>query len=426
MTTTHRRIPIAFTAIGVLALTAGCAGSIGASSSGPAGEGFAYGADQDEVNEIIADLEPVKLTYQPASASPDDTAAPSARAYKDAIEERSNGQIEVEIVYAQAIASYGELSDALVDGRVDIAHTVPSYQPAEFPAFNDLMSFSQLAPTSPLVGEMATNAMLNQLAWENDAVLQEFEDKGLVPLTPQVNSGEFFFVCNPQNAENSKADDWKARQIRIGTQDGEAAVRDIGANPVSLEYVEAFEGLQRSTIDCTMTQLGSAASLGVTTAAPNISYLAEGSFAARGPAAHVGGTGFSNLPVAYQQIIFDAQPDYFALWTQHLADSNVLAVQQANDNGGSITALPDEVQETIRDSQAAAIADEGESEATSQAIASGPEAIGEAWVSVADEMGYSDGGDLQSIEDWYSPEDVDFLPYATQLYEDVFLPHRPE
>ena len=426
MTTPRRRIPIAFTAIGVLALTAGCAGSIGASASGPAGEGFAYGADQDEVNEAIAELEPVKLTYQPASGSPDDTAAPSARAYQEAIEERSNGQIEVEIVYAQAIASYGELPDALADGRVDIAHTVPSYQPAEFPAFNDVMSFSQLAPTSPLVGEMASNAMLTQLAWENDAVLQEFEDKGIVPLIPHINSGEFFFVCNPQTAENSTADDWQGRQIRIGTQDNEAAVSDVGANPVSLEYVESFEALQRSTIDCAMTQLGSAASLGVTTAAPNISYLTDGSFAGRGAASHVAGAGFSALPLAYQQIVFDALPDYLALWTQHLADSNVLAVEQANDNGGTISALPDEVQETIRDSQAAAITDDGGSEATSQAIASDPEAIGEEWASVAEEMGYADGGDLQSIGDWYSPDDFDFLPYATRTYEDVFLPHRPE
>ncbi|SLM99168.1 hypothetical protein [Brevibacterium yomogidense] len=426
MTTPRRRIPIAFTAIGVLALTAGCAGSIGASASGPAGEGFAYGADQDEVNEAIAELEPVKLTYQPASSSPDDTGAPSALAYKEAIEERSNGQIEIEIVYGQAIASYTEVVDALADGRVDIAHTVPAYLPSEFPAYNDLMSFSQLAPTSPLVGEMATNAMLNQLAWENEAVLQEFEDKGLVPLTPQVNSGEFFFVCNSQNAENSTASAWESRQIRIGTQDSEGAVRDIGANPVSLEYAEAFEALQRNTIDCTMTQLGSAAIFGVTAVAPNISYLTEGSFAGRGAASHLGGTGFSNLPLAYQQIVFDAQPDYFALWNQHLADSNVDAVQQATENGGTISALPDEVQETIRDSQAAAIVDDGESEATSQAIASDPAAIGESWVSVAEELGYSDGGNLQEIGDWYSADDYDFLPYATQLYEDVFLPHRPE
>src|SRR5690606_36283880 len=127
-------------------------------------------------------------------------AAPSAQAFKESIESRSKGQIEVEIVYGQAIAGYTELPDALVDGRVDIAHLVPSYLPAEFPAFNDLMTVSQLAPTSPLVGEMATSAMLNDLAWSNEAVLREFEDAGLTPLTPltpQANSGEYFFLCNP-------------------------------------------------------------------------------------------------------------------------------------------------------------------------------------------------------------------------------------
>ena len=421
----RRRMPKALLAAGMLTLVTGCAGGGGAAGEDATSEGFEYGADQEQVNELVADLDPVTLVYQPASASADDTAAPSARAYKEAIEERSNGKIEVEIVYGQAIASYGELTDALVDGRVDIAHIVPSYQPAEFPAFNDLISFSQLAPTSPLVGEMATNAMLNELAWDNAAVIQEFEDQGLVPLTPQVNSGEFFFVCNPENADTS-AEAWNGRQIRIGTQDGEAAVQAMGANPLSLEYVEAFEALQRSTIDCTMTQLGSAASLGVTTAAPNISYLTEGSFAARAPAAHVAGSNFSQLPLAYQQIVFDAQPEYFALWTQHLADSNVLAVEQANDNDGSIEALPDEIQETIRDSQEASIEDTGESEAISQAVSSDPAAVGESWLSRAAEMGYSDGGDLEQMPEWFSADDADFLPYTTELYEEVFLPHRPE
>ena len=422
-----RRALALIAASGCLALVTGCAGTIAASpdSSGATGGGFAYGASQDEITEAIADLDPVTLVYQPASSSPDDTAAPSAQAFKDTIETRSNGQIEVEIVYGQAIAGYTELPDALVDGRVDIAHLVPSYLPSEFPAFNDLMSFSQLAPTSPLVGEMATSAMLNQLAWENEAVLQELADAGLSPLTPQVNSGEYFFVCNPQNDQNT-AEAWAGRQIRIGSQAAESTVRDIGANPVSLEYVEAFEGLQRGTIDCTMTQLGSAASFGVPTAAPNISYLTEGSFAGRSPAAQVGGTGYANLPLAYQQIIFDAQPEYFALWTQHLADSNALAMDQANDEGGVVSALPEEVQEDIRASQAALIEDTGESEVITQALASDPEALGEAWLDRANELGFTDGGDLQSIGRWYSADDANFLPYTLALYEDVFLDHRPE
>jgi TRAP-type C4-dicarboxylate transport system substrate-binding protein len=419
------RAALAIAGVGVLALLTGCAGSIAGSSGESGGQGFAYGADQQEVTAAIEGLDPVTLTYQPASSSPDDTAAPSAQAFKDTIETRSNGQIEVEIVYGQAIATYTELPDALVDGRVDIAHLVPSYLPAEFPAFNDLMTVSQLAPTSPLVGEMATSAMLNELAWSNEAVLQEFEDAGLTPLTPQANSGEYFFLCNPDN-DTTTAEAWAGRSVRIGSQAAESAVRDMGANPVSLEYVEAFEGLQRGTIDCTMTQLGSAASFGVPTAAPNISYLTEGSFAGRSPAAHVGGTGYANLPLAYQQIIFDAQPEYFALWTQHLADSNVLAIDQANEEGGTIAALPEEVQESILESQSALLEDDGESPAIAQALEQDPAALGVAWVERANELGFTDGGDLQSIGSWYSNDDANFLPYSTALYEDVFVDHRPE
>src|SRR5690606_26237247 len=133
-----------------------------------------------------------------------------------------------------------------------------------------------------------------------------------------------------------------------------------------------------------------------------------------------------NLPLAYQQIIFDAQPNYFALWTQHLADSNVLAIDQANDEGGTISALPEEVQERILESQSALLEDDGESPAIAQALEQDPAALGEAWVERANELGFTDGGDLQSISSWYSNDDANFLPYTRTLYEDAFVDHRPE
>ena len=84
------------------------------------------------------------------------------------------------------------------------------------------------------------------------------------------------------------------------------------------------------------------------------------------------------------------------------------------------------MQEDIRASQAALIEDTGQSDVITQALASEPGALGEAWLDRANELGFTDGGDLQSIGRWYSPDDANFLPYTLALYEDVFLDHRPE
>ena len=61
-----------------------------------------------------------------------------------------------------------------------------------------------------------------------------------------------------------------------------------------------------------------------------------------------------------------------------------------------------------------------------QALEQDPAALGESWVERANELGFTDGGDLQSISSWYSNDDANFLPYTTALYEDVFVAHRPE
>lgn len=62
----------AIAAIASLALLAGCAGSVGgdgSESGDSAGEGFAVDASQDEIDEALADLDPVTLKFQPSAMS---------------------------------------------------------------------------------------------------------------------------------------------------------------------------------------------------------------------------------------------------------------------------------------------------------------------------------------------------------------------
>ena len=98
---THRlpRAATAAAAFSALALTLGaCAGSAGAGGGGgggEAGEGFAYDAPQEDVDAAIADLDPVTITFQPSSASPDSVMAPAGTVFKEIVEERSGGKITV-------------------------------------------------------------------------------------------------------------------------------------------------------------------------------------------------------------------------------------------------------------------------------------------------------------------------------------------
>jgi TRAP-type C4-dicarboxylate transport system substrate-binding protein len=316
-------------------LLASCASGDTASSDVAAAseEGFEYGAPQAEVDEIIADLEPVTLTYQPEASSPDGISAMAANLYKDEIESRSNGKISLDIVWGQAVASFDEIDDALVDGRVDIAYTAPIYHPGEYPTFDALSTITQVNTPSPLVGELASWATIMELGWNSPELLAEFTDKGLTPLAPVVTGGDYFMACNSQS-EGSELADWNGRQVRIGGSMHEKVVQNIGANPVSMAYGETFEALQRNTINCSLGQLG-VASLGVYEVAPNISYLTgDQSFTGRVGSAQVAGSIWDTLPLAYQQIIFDAETAHFEGKIRNTLDNMPLALEDAHAAGG--------------------------------------------------------------------------------------------
>ncbi|WP_410980645.1 hypothetical protein, partial [Bacillus subtilis] len=181
-TTRARRAAMATAAVGVLSLTmsacAGSAGSGGGGGGGEAGEGFAYDAPQEEVDAAIADLDPSTIKFQPSSASPDSVMAPAGTVFKEIVEERSGGKITVELVWGQAIAGYAEVHDALSDGRLDVAYTLPVYDPAQFAAVNDLGTVMAALKPSPFLGELVANAVGNELGWNNQATLDTYEEMG--------------------------------------------------------------------------------------------------------------------------------------------------------------------------------------------------------------------------------------------------------
>lgn len=415
-------------AAGMAVTMSACSGGVaptGGSGSSGSGEGFEYDADQSAVDELIADEEPVTLKYQPTAASPNSKAAPAIFGFKEAIEERSNGQITVEIIWGQAIASFAELDDALIDGRVDIGHVIPTYNPSEYPQFSNILSVSQFAPVSPVVGELATTAMVTELAMNDDKIIGEFTDQGLSVITPPLNGGDLYFMCNPNNP-GAEVDAWEGRQTRVGSTLNEVVVESLGASPVSLEFVETFEGLQRNTVDCTLTPLTTAAETDAGTVAPNMTYKPETSIGGRSSSAQVVGTNVQQLPLAYQQIVFDAGTHFYNGWLQNITDSSLKAVTQSKENGGEIVPLPDEAAEAVEEGQLAALDEQIANGDLPEDIADSARESSEKWVNIAGELGFEDGGDLSSIDEWYSEGSIDYQPFTDRMMEDLLLPIRPE
>lgn len=414
-------------AAGMSVLLAGCAGSAGAGGDVGSADhaGLAFGAGQNEVNEAIEGLEPVTLVYQPEATSPESSGARAAEQFKEEIERRSNGQITIDIVYGQSIAGFEEIDDALKDGRVDIGFNVPVYDPSAYPTFDDVSVFSQYAPASPFLGEMAGAAMFLESAWNSDGLIAEFEDQGLMPLTPMLNGGEFYYWCNSSNTGNS-ASDWQGRQVRAATQLHQRVVDELGGSPVMLEYVETFEGLQRNTVDCTASQSIGIGPGGVMEVAPNVSYLEEGSFGGRNPSTQVAGADVVALPLPYKQIIFDAEAAFYDGWLHHVMETKVMSVAGAVEAGGTIEALPGDVQDVIAESQQAIAEETVDNGRVPEDSAEFARDTGAKWLGVAEELGYTDSGEFENIHEWYEAEEMDFRPFTDRMFEEISLDHRPE
>jgi TRAP-type C4-dicarboxylate transport system substrate-binding protein len=401
----------------MLLLLSACAGSAGSAESG---EGYDYGASQEEVNEVLQELEPVTLTYQPAGSSEASMSSPPGVEFAKAIEEKSNGKITVDIVWGQAIAGFDEVDDALADGRVDLAMTVPAYQPAEYPAVNALGTALAKLPASPFAGELVAEAVSADLAWNSPEIIEEFEAKGIHPIAP-VRAGAHYQTECVDKGNGIK--DWQGRQVRVGSENHSGLMESLGATPVSLDYTETYEALQRNLLNCQLGAFSSSVESGSLEVAPHVSYTTTTSFA-RVPSTLVAGSSFDRLPLAYQQVIFDSYADAFHGQMQMVIGNNAEGVRQAKAAGGALEELPAEVQQQIADFNTATVRELAESDALGNNLVDQLAESTEKWTQKVEELGLHDDGSVEDFDQWFNP-DTDFRTLGTEIYEEILLEHRP-
>lgn len=408
-------------ATAMLAVT-GCAGSAGAGGGGQTGgEGYEYGASQDEINEAIADLEPVKLTYQVGSPSENSVAGRRSMDYKKAVEEASNGQIEVEIIWGMAVAGYPEAVDAVVDGRVDISYHLVSYEPQRFPEASAIGTALGSVPYSPLVGEMVANAVGSEIGWNDQALLDRYEAEGVTVLSPILANGAYSLNCN---SEINTAEVLKGKQVRAGSAPQSQALDHFGAVPTSLEFTEAFEALQRGTVDCDLSPMSAKEISGIYEAAPHLAYSTRANWP-RFSATYLAGQKFNDLPLAYKQIIFDAGGTMVSGSTQSYVDSNAVHVADLASVDGTIDEVDDEFQDELGkfliELQDASVEEGHLPEDIKEQVSD----LTDKWTQRVADLGYEDEGSMEEMDDWYSADD-DWSAFAKDVYENTgALDHRP-
>ena len=279
-------------------------------------------------------------------------------------------------------------------------------------------------PSDTPVG-IVSNAVSNEIGWQSESLLEEYEAQGVTPLTPIIASGTYYGVCNQ---EGNGLDDWEGRQVRVASTTHHEVAEGLGASPVSMEYVEVFEALQRGTVDCTLAQLISSAEAGVLEFAPHISCTTdENSMSSRAVGAELAGASFETLPLAYRQIIFDAANEArSASGATSIVDGTTMAVEQAKGAGGTITPFDSATDEAIGKTNEELIAAVKEKGLLGDDIDQRVRESADKWIAKAEELGYEDKGTIEDLDEWWDSDSVDFSDWAAAVYQEVSLANRPE
>lgn len=414
-----------FAVFGIIALAglAGCAGSAASSSADAgAGPGVEFGASPEEYKEALADMDPVTLTYQPGAQSGQGHTGEAEQLFIESVDEMSGGKITLEPVWGQAVASFDDVTEAVADGRIDIGVEIPIYTPSKYEAVNELINLAPSTPASPYVTEVSTTAAMMDVAWDTPEIIDTYESMGASVLRPVMFETSNALMCTEPVTE---LDDFKGKQIRVGSASDFAIVESLGASPVSMQFVEAYEALQRNTIDCTLGGLRIGSEYGFLAVAPHVTLPNDAAWG-RSPTAVVAGPGYSNLPLAAQQVVFDAYAQSNARSLEASVAFTADAVGMIEENGGDIARLEGDANDALSG------AIDGLREATAESTALDGEDVAarldeayDKWLTIAEEEGHEDSGDYFEFAHDFASDPVDLSTFGERLFEEVYLPHRP-
>lgn len=157
------------------------------------------------------------------------------------VEEATDGQVKITSYPGSTLAAPDGQFDAASTGAVDIAMSVNSYNPNQFP----LTSVMELPFISPKAEEGS------KVLWQLFEEFPEFEDEyaGTVPLWIFTSDpGQIFTVGKPVKS----VEDLKGMRIRSPSAETNEWLTALGATPVSMSMNETYEALEKGVVDGTI------------------------------------------------------------------------------------------------------------------------------------------------------------------------------
>ncbi|WP_240190861.1 hypothetical protein [Aeromicrobium sp. YIM 150415] len=415
-------------------LAAGAAGCVvlaacsGGGDSGPSGDGVEAGADLETYQEAFADVEPVTLSFQLAVGSESLVAAPVQR-YAEAVEEWSDGKIEIELLYSGSRVALQEMTSALAEGLVDMGHHVTTYEADTYPVTSLGADLLFLQEPTPVVGTLQLTA-----AWaEAGAVPGPFKDEliengiqPLVPFAPNQGSG---LLCRGEPVRS--LDDARGKVIRAGSEGQAGELEALGATPVTLPLLEVYDGLQRGVVDCVIASLAMAEGGGFIEAGDSWTLDDRFGFSTYPSGVSIGLDRWESLPLVAQQLLWDRLDVFLEETVASTAGFEMFstALETSTASGVTIETASDDLAQAVNgyfDEARDRYAEADLPTADAADIVDDVVETHEKWLGIVQELGYEDEVGWADAQTWFAENEVDLEAYVDRLRSEILDPNRPE
>lgn len=170
----------------------------------------------------------------------------AAEWFKDEVAKRSNGELKIEIQYGGVLASVTEIPTAIETNVIDMGDVVTPYFPDQF-VINNALSFFWPQPKSQAeLGELMLKWYDEIPAFDDE--LARFNLKAIT-IRPLANYG---ILCRDPIRT---LEDFKGKRIRAYGVALPAMLEALGAVPISMAEVEAYEALRNDVFDCSAADI---------------------------------------------------------------------------------------------------------------------------------------------------------------------------
>lgn len=167
--------------------------------------------------------------------------------FAEAVKERTNGRVEIEITFAGGLGKGNELMTLAGRGAIDMASVVPGYHP-------DQLLFWK-AYQIPFIFSSPRQAMeISAAAYKELPVFQEELDKFRIKFLFHQPLGSYYMSGPDGNCDTTES--LKGKKIRSFGADIPKIFEAVGAVPVSVGFGDIYEAVQRGTIDYSFINLG--------------------------------------------------------------------------------------------------------------------------------------------------------------------------